>query len=217
MNLSYFLCWTGSRLIYSTYFRWRVCNPERVPDSGPVILAANHASFIDPPLVGAGLTRDIHYLARESLFHNPIAGAILRSWNSVPVDRDGGGAAGLRAIFHRLQAGGGIVLFPEGTRTHDGRLQPARPGVGLVVVKSTCPVVPVRLFGTYEAFGRHHRLPRPHPVVVKYGEPMDLAAVRAEARTCGKDRLKQIYQEVSDAIMAAIARLQPATDRPRFP
>lgn len=217
MNLSYFLCWTVSRLTYSTYFRWRVCNPERVPATGPVILAANHASFIDPPLVGAGLNRDIHYLARESLFRNPIAGAILRSWNSVPVDRDGGGAAGLRAIFQRLQAGGGIILFPEGTRTHDGRLQPARPGVGLVVIKSTCPVVPVRLFGTYEAFGRHHRVPRPHPVVVKYGEPMDLTALRAEAKTCSKERLKQIYQQVSDEIMSAIARLQPATDCPRFP
>jgi 1-acyl-sn-glycerol-3-phosphate acyltransferase len=78
MNLSYRIAWLGFRAVYATYFRWRVFNPERVPRTGPVILAANHASFIDPPLVGSGLTRDINYLARESLFRFPVVGAILR-------------------------------------------------------------------------------------------------------------------------------------------
>ena len=76
--------------------------PERVPLQGGVILASNHASFLDPPLVGSGLQRDINYLARESLFRFPGIGALLRSWNAVPVDRDGGGAAGLKAILDRL-------------------------------------------------------------------------------------------------------------------
>jgi 1-acyl-sn-glycerol-3-phosphate acyltransferase len=217
MNFSYFLAWAGSRLLFSTYFRWRSCNAERVPLDGPVILAANHASFIDPFLIGSGPHRPINYLARENLFHNPVLGWVLRSWNAVPVDRDGGGAAGLRAILGRLKAGGGIVLFPEGTRTHDGRLQPARAGVGLTVVKSDCPVVPVRVFGTYEAYGRHHCVPRPYPVCVKYGVPMTFAAERAEARTCSKERLKALYQHVADQLMAAIARLEPGTDRYRFP
>ena len=126
MNPSYFIGWSLFRFVYATYFRWRVYNPERVPLTGPVILASNHASFIDPPLVGAGLKRDINYLARESLFSFPGIGALLRSWNSVPVDRDGGGARGLKAILDRLLAGGAIILFPEGTRTTTGKLQPAR-------------------------------------------------------------------------------------------
>jgi len=217
MKLLYRLVWLLSRVVFAVYFRWRVYHPERVPLKGPVILAANHASFIDPPLVGAGLKREINYLARESLFRFPVVGAILRAVNSVPVDRDGGGGAGLKAILGRLLEGGGIILFPEGTRTRDGRLQPARSGVGLAVIKSDAPVVPVRVFGTFEAYGRYSRFPRPHPIAVKYGQPMLFEQLRAEAKTCSKPRLKEIYQQVADDIMVAIAKLEPCEDKTTFP
>jgi 1-acyl-sn-glycerol-3-phosphate acyltransferase len=217
MNPSYFFGWSAFRLLYQFYFRWRVFHPERVPLTGPVILASNHSSILDPPLVGAGLERDINYLARESLFRYPGIGALLRSWNSVPVNRDGGGAVGLRAILARLIAGGAIVLFPEGTRSRDGQLQKARSGIGLTVIKSDAVVVPVRVFGTYEAFGRHMKLPRPRRVAVKYGEPLRFEKLRAEARTCSKPRLKEIYQQVADEIMATIAKLQPCEDKTKFP
>lgn len=212
MNLSYRLGWYFFRCLYATYFRWRVFHPERVPREGPVILAANHASFIDPPLVGAGLTRQVNYLARKSLFDVPVVATLLRSWKVVPVDREGGGGAGLKAILDRLLDGGIILLFPEGTRSHDGRLRPAKSGVGLTVIKSAAPVVPVRVFGTFEACGRHMKLPRPSRVMVKYGRPLDFAALRLEARTCSKPRLKQLYQDVSDQIMAEIAKLEPRED-----
>ena len=212
MNLSYRMGWLCFRAVFATYFRWRVYHPERVPTTGPVILASNHTSFLDPPLVGSGLRREINYLARESLFRFPGIGTLLRSWNAVPVDREGGGARGLRHILDRLLAGGAIILFPEGTRSRDGRLQPARSGIGLTVIKSTAPVVPVRVFGTHEAYGRRHTLPRPRPVAVKYGHPLDFAALRTEAENCTKERLKQIYQQVADEIMAAIARLEPGED-----
>jgi 1-acyl-sn-glycerol-3-phosphate acyltransferase len=212
MNLSYRLGWMFFRAWYATWFRWQVYNPERVPETGAVILASNHASFLDPPLVGAGLKRGINYLARESLFRFPGIGALLHSWNAVPVDRDGGGAAGLKAILDRLLAGGGIILFPEGTRTRDGRLQPARSGIGLVVVKSNAPVVPVRVFGTYEAYGRHRKFPHPGRIAVKYGWPMNFEKMRAEAKGCSRVRLKEIYQEIADEIMAAIGKLEPKED-----
>jgi 1-acyl-sn-glycerol-3-phosphate acyltransferase len=212
MNLSYRLGWLGFRVMYRFYFRWHVFNAERVPLTGPVILACNHASFLDPPLVGSGLRRGINYLARESLFRFPGMGALLRSWQVVPVDRDGGGAAGLKAILDRLLAGGAIILFPEGTRTFDGQLQPARSGIGLTVIKSTAPVVPVRTFGTFEAYGRHVKIPKPISVAVKYGQPMRFEKLRAEAKTCSKARLKEIYQEVANEIMAAIAKLEPKED-----
>jgi 1-acyl-sn-glycerol-3-phosphate acyltransferase len=209
VNLSYRIGWTCFRLLYSTYFRWRVAGTENVPLSGPVILASNHASYLDPPLVGCALPREINYLARASLFRFPVVGAVLRSWNAVPVERDGGGARGLRTILDRLLEGGGIILFPEGTRSHDGRLHPGRSGIGLTVIKSEAPVVPVRVFGTYEAYGRHMKFPRPKRIGVVYGRPINFSALRAEAKTCGKDRLKQIYQEVADRIMMEIARLDP--------
>jgi 1-acyl-sn-glycerol-3-phosphate acyltransferase len=212
MKLTYRLGWLYCRFVFAVYFRWRVYHPERVPLTGPVILAANHASFLDPPLVGAGLKREINYLARETLFRFPVVGALLRAVNSVPVDRDGGGAGGLKAILGRLLAGGGIILFPEGTRTRDGRLQPARSGIGLTVIKSSAPVVPARVFGTYEAFGRRLKFPRPYPVAVKYGQPMYFEKLRAEARICSKQRLKEVYQQVADEIMTEIAGLEPGED-----
>jgi 1-acyl-sn-glycerol-3-phosphate acyltransferase len=217
MNTVYFIGWCCYRALFKLYFRWRVYNSERVPLEGGVILAANHASYLDPPLVGSGVHRGINYLARENLFRFPVMGWVLRQWQVVPVDRDGGGAAGLRAILDRLLLGGAIILFPEGTRTRDGKLQPARSGIGLTVIKSTAPVVPVRVFGTFEAYGRHLRLPRPRQVAVKYGQPMRFEQLRAEAKVCSKPRLKQIYQQVADEIMTVIAELEPHEDKSQFP
>ncbi|HWX23249.1 MAG TPA: lysophospholipid acyltransferase family protein [Candidatus Binatia bacterium] len=217
MNPLYFLGWCAFRTVFKFYFGWRVYNPERVPLNGPVILASNHASFVDPPLVGAGINRGINYLARENLFRFPIMGWVLHRWQVVPVDREGGGAKGLKAILDRLLAGGAIILFPEGTRTRDGNLQPARSGIGLTVIKSTAPVVPVRVFGTFQAYGRHLRLPRPRRVAVKYGHPLKFEQLRSQARACSKQRLKEIYQQVADEIMEAIARLEPYEDKEAFP
>jgi len=216
MNLSYRLGWCAFRFVFATYFHWRVFHPERVPATGPVILAANHASYLDPPLVGAGARRHISFLARKTLFHS-LVGVALRSWRVVPVDRDGGGGAGLKAILGRLLEGGAILLFPEGTRTSDGELQAARSGIGLVVIKSVAPVVPVRVFGTFEAFGRDRRIPLPQRLMVKYDRPMDFTALRAEAKACSKARLREIYQQVADDIMAAIAKLEPCSEKTTFP
>jgi len=112
------------------------------------------------------------------------------------------------AILDRLLAGGGIILFPEGTRTRDGNLQPARSGIGLTVIKSAAPVVPVRVFGTDAAFGRQHRFPRPKRVSVKYGKPMLFANLRTEAKSCTKPRLKEIYQQVANELMDEIGKLR---------
>ncbi len=218
LNPVYFCGWCLFRSIYAIYFGWRAYNPERVPLTGPAILASNHMSFLDPPLIGSGLRRAINYLARENLFRFPVVGWVLRQWQVVPVDREGGGAKGLKMILDRLLAGGAIIMFPEGTRSRDGKLQPARSGIGLAVIKSSAPVIPIRVFGTFEAFSRHAHLPRlRHRISVKYGRPMLFEALRAEARTCSKQRLKAIYQQVADELMAAIARLEPCEDKEQFP
>jgi len=217
VKISYWIGWSFFRISYAVCFGWRSYNPERVPLTGPVILASNHASFVDPPLVGIPLKRPLNFLARSTLFRFPGVGATLRSWQAVPVDRAGGGGAGLKAILDRLLEGGAILLFPEGTRTKDGNFQPGRSGIGLAVIKSSAPVVPVRVFGTFQAFGRHMRFPRRHRIAVKYGRPLLFAELRAEARQCSKPRLKQIYQEVADEIMTVIARLEPCEDKATFP
>lgn len=212
MNLSYAMGWRFFRTVFATYFRWRVYNPERVPLTGPVILAPNHASYIDPPLVGAGVRRQINFLARDTIFKVPVLASILRSWEVVPVDRDGGTGRGLKMILDRLSRGGAIIVFPEGTRSRHGALNPARSGIGLTVIKSTAPVVPVRVFGTYAAYGAHKLLPRPFRLQVKYGQPMYFEKLRAEAAHCPKPRQKEIYQQIADEIMAEIARLEAKAD-----
>jgi 1-acyl-sn-glycerol-3-phosphate acyltransferase len=217
MNACYRFAWVVFRAIFRCYFRWRVFNPERVPLSGGAVLAVNHASYIDPPLVAAGLRRTVACLAREDLFRFPPMAWVLRQWGVVPLDRDGGSASGLRVIITRLHEGNAIVLFPEGTRTRDGQMQPARSGIGLIVIKSDQPVVPVRVFGTYEAYGRHVFVPMPRPIAVKYGEPMRFERLRAEAKTAPKARLKAIYQEVADELLQSIARLEPCEDKTAFP
>lgn len=217
MTFLYYCGWRFFRTAYKVYCRAEWFNAERVPAAGPVILASNHASIIDPPLVGTGLKRGISYLARESLFRFPVLGWLFRNWDAVPVDRDGGGAKGLKAILDRLLAGGGIILFPEGTRTLDGELQAARSGIGLTVIKSNAPVVPVRVFGTFEAYGKAVKFPKPYKITAKYGKPMYFEALRAEAKMCSKARLKEIYQEVANQIMAEIAKLQPGVDKETFP
>ena len=212
MNPVYFLGWSFYRCLFATYFRWHVYHPERVPATGPVILASNHATFLDPPLIGSGVKRDINYMARKSLFRYPGIGSILRAVQAVPVDRDGGGAAGLKAILDRLNAGGGIVLFPEGTRTKDGNLQPARSGIGLIVAKSQAPVIPTRVFGTFDAQWKRIKLLRPPRLAIKYGHSMMFEKLRAEAKDCPKARLKEIYQEIADAIMDEISKIEPRSD-----
>jgi 1-acyl-sn-glycerol-3-phosphate acyltransferase len=212
MTFAYRCGWESFRAVFALYFRWRVFNAERVPLTGPVILASNHASYLDPPLVGAGVRRQISFLARDNIFHVPILAGILRSWEVVPVDRDGGTGRGLKEILSRLEQGGAIILFPEGTRSRHGELNPARSGIGLTVIKSRAPVVPARVFGTHEAFGPHKRLPRPRRRTVKYGQPMWFEEQRAEAAACSKQRVKEIYQQVADDIMAQIAKLEPRAD-----
>lgn len=212
MTPIYRFTWLVCRLVFGIYFRRSVYNERRVPRDGPVILAANHASFLDPPMIGSAVRRPINYLARESLFRFPFFGWYIKALNSVPVDRDGQGAKGLKMILDRLMQGGGIILFPEGTRTSDGELQPARSGIGLTVIKSDAPVVPVRVFGTFKAWNRKQIIPRPYKVALKFGEPLDFADLRKEAKNCPKKRLKEIYQEVADKIMEEIAALEPKRD-----
>jgi 1-acyl-sn-glycerol-3-phosphate acyltransferase len=206
----YSVAWHSFRVLFPLYFRWRVLGSDQVPDEGPVILASSHASFLDPPLVGTAVRRMCNYLARATLFRHPLFGRVLRAVGAMPVDRDGGNAAGLKRILGRLKEGSAVILFPGGPPPPGGRLQKARSGIGLMVLKSGAPVVPVRILGSYESWGRHRRLPRPRQITVKFGRVLRFDRQCAETQTCPKERLRVLYQEVSDEIMAAIAALGPS-------
>jgi len=170
---------------------------------GPVILAANHQSFLDPPMAGSVSDRGVYFLARRSLLDGWFMGWILPRLNVVPVDSEGGkDRTALKALIRILRAGQGTLVFPEGQRTPDGQLQPALPGLGLVIAKTLAPVVPMRIFGTFEAWPIHEKWPRPGRVTIIVGEPIYFTSQDVGAGG------KEAYQRLSDRVMDAIAALQ---------
>jgi len=182
-----------------------------VPVTGPVIIAANHESYFDPPFIGSSLPRSINYLARENIFSHWLSGPFFRGLNAVPVDRQGGGAKGLKIILERLLKNNGIIIFPEGTRTFNGEMLPAQGGIGLTIIKSRAPVVPVRVW-TYNAYSRNQTLPKPKMMSVKFGKPLDMELLRTRAESCSRQELRGIYQEAAEATMLAIKKLKPVED-----
>lgn len=180
---------------------------HRVPLQGPCIVAANHCSFLDPPLVGCHVRRPFCFFARRTLWKPGFPAWWLDGVGAIPVDRDSGrDVTAIRRTLAALEAGGAVVLFPEGTRSPDGALQKAQPGIGFLACRSRVPVVPARLFGSFEAYGRHRRVPRLRaPVDVGYGPP--LLPAQYDPGTKHPDR----YQEAADRILAAIAAITPPT------
>jgi 1-acyl-sn-glycerol-3-phosphate acyltransferase len=203
LNPYYWVCYHLIKLLARIFFRLRVVHRERMINHGPVILAANHQSFLDPPLAGSVSDRDIYFLARRSLLNGPILGWLLPKLNVVPVDSEGGkDRTALKALIRILRAGEGTLVFPEGQRTLDGSLQPAQPGLGLVIAKTLAPVVPMRIFGAYEAWPVHEKWPRPRQVTIVVGEPIRFT--QEDVETGGKE----VYQALSQRVMDAIAALR---------
>ena len=177
MTPTYRLTWIVLGTFAKVWFRARAVDAHHVPLTGPVILASNHASFADPPLVGTSVDREISYLARDTLFSKPFLGSYIRRLNAVPVNREGGGGPGLKAILDRLNSGSGIILFPEGTRSRTGEPQGFKPGIGMLVAGTDVPVIPCRLQGCFEAWPASAPRPRSGPIQVTIHEPRVFANV----------------------------------------
>jgi 1-acyl-sn-glycerol-3-phosphate acyltransferase len=151
------------RLFFRLYNRLEVCGLSNVPDGGPMIVASNHASFADPPLIGGVLPIRLRYLAKESLFRFPLLGFFIRTLGAVPVSREDSQKAGavMKLLLALLKRGESVLLFPEGSRSADGRLKPLEAGVAYLSVKTGVPVLPVYVKGSYEAWPKGRALPRP--------------------------------------------------------
>jgi 1-acyl-sn-glycerol-3-phosphate acyltransferase len=202
MTFWYLLGYSLSKALAKTFFNYRVVGAENMIEEGPCIIAANHCSFFDPPLVGVACKRAIHYLARKSLLEWPVLGPIFPDLNVIPVDRKNADRSALMGAIRVVKNGGAVLIFPEGTRSPDGKLQPAQPGIGMIVAKTEAPVVPVRIFGSYEAYSRNQRRPKISAVTVKIGEPLKLLSSNRK-----DDKVRESYQTDSESVMAAIARL----------
>src|SRR6476660_2219117 len=176
MNFYYWVGYHLSRLAGRLLFRFRVIHRERMIQSGPVILAMNHQSYLDPPLAGSTCDRAIYFLARRTLLNVPLLGRVLPKLNVIPVNQEGVDRSAIKAVIRVLQAGNGVLVFPEGSRTLDGKLQAAEPGLGFVIAKTLAPVVPMRIFGAHEAMPRGCGGLHFVPITIVIGEPIFFTA-----------------------------------------
>ena len=210
-RLWYALLQILAQLLAVILFRLRVSGRRHVPRRGEVLIVSNHQSFMDPVLVACGLPRHLRYLARDSLFKFPPAAWLIRSLGAIPIHREGTGLTGLKETLRQLRAGHAVLMFPEGTRSRDGRVKPLRPGVSLLVERAGATVVPVALAGAFEAWPRGRRLFRPHPICVQFGPPIDTGSLAGLEPAAIADF---VQRELVRCHAAAARRLDRA-DRPR--
>ena len=188
-------------VLHDIFFPGDVSGLDNIPRAGSFLIAANHASFLDPPFIGCHVPRPMAYFARKTLWRGGLASWWLNSVGCIPVDRDGSDVAAIKHVLRAQAAGRALVLFPEGTRSADGALQPPKAGVGLIACRAQVPVVPARIFNSHLALGRTGP-PRPGTrVSVVYGRP--LLPADFDEPAAGKAR----YQRASETIMAAIGAL----------
>jgi len=202
MNLYYWLGYHLSRILARLFFRFRIIHRERMIQTGPVILAMNHQSYLDPPLAGNASDRPIFFLAKKSLLQAPVLGWLLPKLNVIPVELERTDRSALKALIRILRSGHGVLVFPEGSRTPDGNLQPALPGLGLVIAKTRAPVVPMRIFGAFEAWPIGGKLRLHGRITIVVGEPIYFSD--ADLESGGRD----VYAGLSRRVMEAIAALQ---------
>lgn len=199
----YRIAWSVAKDYFRTFHDQKAFGTEHIPEGG-CILASNHVSFFDPPLIGTCVERPFYYLARKTLFVPPVMDKLLPRIQAIPVDQEKPDMVGLKRIIHLLRSGEGIVLFPEGERSTDGKILSGQPGVGLVVAKSRVPVIPTRIFGGHAAWPRGGK-PRPFtPLKIVFGPPMTFTPpVKPD---------KNAYLKISETIIERIGEMELPSD-----
>ena len=198
-----------SRVVLRAWLKWKfrisVHGVENVPASGGVIIASNHASYLDPPLIGVPVEqREVRYMARDTLFRNPIASWIFHHIGVVPLSREKGDIGAIKTAIALLKGGACVCLFPEGTRTLDGQLQTPKGGIGFLISKAAVPVVPVYIGGSFEAFPKGAKKILSHPITVTYGPP-----IQPDELLIRNEKGKADFDAIGRLVMDRIARLKP--------
>jgi 1-acyl-sn-glycerol-3-phosphate acyltransferase len=188
-------------MIARVAFQYRAYGQENIIEEGPAIMAVNHQSYLDPPLVGITCKNELYYLARKTLFEKKLLGPIISRVNALPVDLSRGDLAAFRSILKLLQEGHRTVIFPEGTRSLTGQIQKARPGIGMIIARTLAPVVPMRIFGSFEAWPKGGKI-RPHPITVVVGKPIRFKKDDFPAHN------REVYQKISEQVLDAVAALE---------
>jgi 1-acyl-sn-glycerol-3-phosphate acyltransferase len=201
MKWIYWTGWMAFGAAFRSLFGLRIEGRENLITEGPVLVASNHQSFLDPPLIGNLYQTEMTFLARKTLFRG-FAKWLYRQWNAIPVDQERPDMASLKTIIKRLKEGHRVLVFPEGARTLDGSLGEAAPGIGLIAVKSGAVIQPVRIRGAREALPRGSARIRFARITVSIGEPIRLTPEELKSV-----RDKDGYDQIAKRIMNAIASL----------
>jgi 1-acyl-sn-glycerol-3-phosphate acyltransferase len=195
----YRISWLFLNLVEKVLFGFRVKGREQIPSTGPVIIASNHISYCDPPVVGSGVPREVYFLAKEELFKNRLFGWLIRSYNAIPLRRSTGDIGAFRKSVGLLKQGKAVLMFPEGTRSLSGRLLSPKPGVGMIASLTSAPIVPAHVSGTNrlaDALLRRSRLE------VAFGRPLNASDIEDRSGDS-----KQRYLSITKEVMERIADL----------
>lgn len=198
-KIFYYSGWLTTRILSRILFGIKVQGQENIPRTGGFIIASNHISYYDPPIVGSWSTRQMAFLAKKELFANRIFGSVLRRVNAMPVSRGSVDREALRQSIQTIRSGLGLVFFPEGTRSRTDKFLEPRAGIGMVASKAECPVVPAYLHGPNklrDCFRRRERM------AVIYGEPISSEWILS----CGAS--KEGYLKIATTIMDCIGGLK---------
>ncbi len=187
------------------FFRFKVINEANVPREGGVIVAANHNSYFDIPLLDAALYRKADNMAKVELFANPVIAWLFRTLGGFPIRRGTMDRAAMEEAVRRLKSGRLLVVYPEGTRSKDGELQAAKPGIGWIVAQSGAAVVPAYIDGT-----RPVRLF--NPVTIIFGRPLNFSG-RVDGAKKEKMHPKMLYDTIAREVMTQIAELRSVLSR----
>jgi len=199
-TVAYGILWLLANGVGRLLFRYRVGGREHVPARGGVLIAANHASYVDIPFVGVSVRRRMWFLGRQDLFL-PGLRPVIEWLGWIPIRQDRLDREGFDKAVRLIQDGKIVVIYPEGTRTPDGILRRGKPGIGVIVAETGCAVIPAHLSGTRDVLPPGAKWISLHPVCLKFGAPIDFS--ESAQRSSGKE----FYQHVSRTVMSRIADL----------
>ncbi len=199
MNSFYWFFYTFIKSVSNAFFGLKIINRDKLIEKGPVLIVANHQSFLDPPMLGICYEEGIYYFARKTLFKGIFKWG-LPLCQAIPIDQQNPDPASLKQIIKLLKQGKRVLVFPEGARSPDGEIHKGMGGIGLILNKTKVPVQPLRINGAYEAFPINSKFPKLHPVTVTVGDPIDYTPAELNAK--GKDAYQHLVDRMMDAIRA---------------
>ena len=205
MRPLYKCSWQFLQVLLKSLFGFRVYDADRVPRQGAVIVASNHISLADPPVVGAAIPREMYYLGKKELFENRFLSAVVTAYNTVPVSRGRPDRAALRRIARLLQEDQAVLMFPEGTRGSGDRLLPGKIGLGKLAMDAGVDIVPARVSGSNRL---RQTLTRKRRLIVRFGPPITAQWIKEQGQG------KMAYRRVVDEVMRRIEDLgRPAREK----